>query len=83
MGLGAFTAILPSLWDGWFEGALAYRPLFALVGSSAAANVCLVARAHERYHRPKQDGRPVCRLSPVIYFPRTFQHRTLLPSSTG
>jgi MFS family permease len=58
MGLGAFTAVLPSLWGGWLGGALAYRPLFALVGLTAAANLFLVARAHERYRGPKQASSP-------------------------
>jgi len=53
MGLGAFCAILPSLWGSWLGGSLAYRPLFALVGLTAAANLFLIARAHERYHGPK------------------------------
>ncbi|MEJ5198189.1 MAG: MFS transporter, partial [Anaerolineae bacterium] len=53
---GALAAILPSLWGGWLGGALAYRPLFALVGVSAAANLLLLSQARE--HRPKPAADP-------------------------
>jgi predicted MFS family arabinose efflux permease len=52
MGLGALIAILPSVWGGWLGGALAYRPLFALVGLTAIANLVLLSQAHEEYHGP-------------------------------
>jgi MFS family permease len=52
MGLGALIAILPSLWGSWLGGVLAYRPLFGLVGLTAAANLFLIGQAHERYRRP-------------------------------
>jgi len=52
MGVGALLAILPSLWRAWLGAALAYRPLFALVGLAAIGNLFLLAGAHEHYHRP-------------------------------
>jgi MFS family permease len=56
MGLGALAAILPSVWGGRLIGALAYRPLFALVGLTAIANLALLGRAHEEYHGPARAG---------------------------
>ncbi len=47
MALGALIAFLP--WRGLLEGALVYRPLFALVALTAAANLFLIGRAHESY----------------------------------
>ena len=58
MSLGALSAILPALWSGWLTGALAYRPLFALVGLAAAANLLLLSQAHEEYRRPEQAADP-------------------------
>lgn len=55
MSLGALAAILPSLWNGWFSGALAYRPLFALVGLAAAANLLLLSQARESRPKPAAD----------------------------
>jgi hypothetical protein len=49
MGMGALCATLPSAWTGWLSGALAYRPLFALVALSAGGNLLLLARAGERH----------------------------------
>jgi len=54
MGLGALIAILPSVWGSWLGEALAYRPLFALVGLTAAANLLLIGQAKERYRGPKR-----------------------------
>jgi predicted MFS family arabinose efflux permease len=51
MGVGALFATLPSLWREWLGPALAYRPLFALVGLAAIANLFLLAGAQEQYHR--------------------------------
>lgn len=53
MGLGALSAGLPVLWGAWLPGALAYRPLFALVGLAAIAGLILLSGAVETYHRPK------------------------------
>ena len=53
MGVGALLATLPSLWRSWLGAALAYRPLFALVGMAAIGNLFLLAGAREHYqHRP-------------------------------
>ncbi len=52
MGAGALLAILPSLWQPWLAGALAYRPLFALVGAASIGNLALLAGAQKRYRRP-------------------------------
>lgn len=58
MGLGALSAILPSIWGGWLGGALAYRPLFALVGLAAAGNLLLLGQAHEAYRGPERAADP-------------------------
>jgi len=58
MGLGALIAILPSLWGSWLGDVLAYRPLFGLVGLTAAANLILIGQAHERYRGPKRIPDP-------------------------
>jgi len=52
MSLGALMAILPSVWAGWLGGALAYRPLFALAGLTAIANLVLLGQAQEEYRGP-------------------------------
>jgi MFS family permease len=52
MALGALVAILPSVWGGWLGGALAYRPLFALVAVTAVGNLVLLGQAHEEYRGP-------------------------------
>jgi len=54
MGLGAILAALPSLWDRWLIGALAYRPLFGLTAMAACANLLLLSQAHEGYRGPMQ-----------------------------
>ena len=54
MGVGALIAILPSLWDRWLVGSLAYRPLFALVGLASAYNLFLLSQAREEYRGPEQ-----------------------------
>jgi MFS family permease len=53
MGLGAAVAMLPAFWTVWLSGALAYRPLFALVSLASIGNLILLAQAHEDYHGPK------------------------------
>ncbi len=59
MGVGAALAILPSLWGSWFSPeALAYRPLFALVGLTAAVNLLLIGRAREWYQGPAPKASP-------------------------
>jgi len=58
MSLGALSATLPALWSGWLSGASAYRPLFALVGLAAAANLLLLSQAHEEYRRPEHAVDP-------------------------
>jgi predicted MFS family arabinose efflux permease len=58
MGLGAALAILPSLWRVWLGAALAYRPLFALVGLAAIGDLFLLAGAHEQYRRPQPPTEP-------------------------
>lgn len=40
---GALLGALPEVWQGWLPGALAYRPLFAFAGLSAAASLWLLA----------------------------------------
>jgi MFS family permease len=52
MGLGALSAILPSLLTGWLGPVLAYRPLFVLVGLASAGNLLLLSQAHEAYRGP-------------------------------
>jgi MFS family permease len=47
MTLGALIATLP--WSARLEGALAYRPLFALTGLTAIANLFLIAGAKQSY----------------------------------
>jgi MFS family permease len=49
MGVGALISILPSLWNRWLDGSLAYRPLFALVGLTSACNLLLLSQAREDY----------------------------------
>jgi MFS family permease len=56
MGLGALAAMLPDFLKGWLGPDLAYRPLFALVGLSAVANLFLLSRAAEKYHHPESGG---------------------------
>lgn len=56
MSLGALIAVLPDLWGGWLHGASAYRPLFALVGLSAAVNLFLIGGANEEYYGPKRTS---------------------------
>ncbi len=59
MGVGAGLAILPSLWGSWFSPeALAYRPLFALVGLSAAVNLLLIGGAREKYREAAPTASP-------------------------
>lgn len=55
MGLGALFAILPAFWSGWLKGALAYRPMFALVIVASVANLVLLGRAREQYHGRVRD----------------------------
>jgi MFS family permease len=55
MGLGAILATLPSFWSGWLEGALAYRPLFLLVGMTAVANIVILVHARERHRTSASD----------------------------
>ena len=49
MGLGAFIAIAPALWNALLPGALAFRPLFIVVALSAISNLVLLSRAQENY----------------------------------
>ncbi len=58
MGIGALLAILPSLWGAWLGAALAYRPLFALVGLAAIGNLFLLAGAREHYRGPQPPTDP-------------------------
>lgn len=50
MTLGALIATLP--WSARLPGALAYRPLFALTGLTAIANLFLIAGVRESYRGP-------------------------------
>lgn len=50
MALGALIGTLP--WRGLLGGALAFRPLFALVGLTAVANLFLIATTRESYQGP-------------------------------
>lgn len=43
MAIGALAAALPALWQGWLPGALAYRPLFALVAVGSLAVLGLLS----------------------------------------
>jgi MFS family permease len=58
MGLGALSAILPALLTAWLGGALAYRPLFGLVGLASIGNLLLLSRAYEAYRGPKRVQDP-------------------------
>ena len=58
MGFGAILAVLPSLWNRWLTGALAYRPLFGLAALAATANLVLLTQAHEGYRGPMQTQDP-------------------------
>lgn len=53
MGLGALSAILPTVWTGILPGALAYRPLFGLVGLAAVGGLILLGGADEKQRLPK------------------------------
>lgn len=63
MGLGALLATLPAVWGNWHDGnasagmvsALAYRPLFAVVGLAAVACLWLLAHAPEHYRGEIRD----------------------------
>ncbi len=55
-GLGALLAILPSLWDKWFIGAMSYRPLFAIVGILAIIDLALILSTEEAYRGNKKVG---------------------------
>ena len=50
MGLGALGASLPAFWSSVLPGAVAYRPLFALVGLTAVGGLFVIAGAAEKYH---------------------------------
>lgn len=47
--IGALLAIMPSVWSSWFNGALAYRPLFAIVCILAVAGLVLIGATEENY----------------------------------
>ncbi len=51
---GALLAVLPSVWSSWFTGALAYRPLFAMVGILALADLVLIGATEENYRGSQQ-----------------------------
>ena len=51
MSLGAVAASLPALWTNSLPGALAFRPLFALVGLAAVVCLVLLGGAGETYHQ--------------------------------
>ncbi len=53
--VGALLAVLPTLWTTWFSGALAYRPLFAMVGILALADLVLIGTTEENYKGSKQN----------------------------
>jgi MFS family permease len=67
MGLGALSAALPTLLTGWLGGALAYRPLFGLVGLASIGNLWLLSRADEAYRGPRrvEDPRAQARAAQV------------------
>jgi MFS family permease len=46
MGLGALSASLPAFWRSVLRGAVAYRPLFALVGLTAVGGLIVIAARH-------------------------------------
>jgi MFS family permease len=58
MGLGAFSAIAPSLLMGWLGSTLAYRPLFGLVVLASMGNLWLLSRAAEGYRGPERVQNP-------------------------
>ncbi len=51
--IGALLAVLPAVWSSWFSGALAYRPLFAIVGILALADLVLIGATEENYRGSK------------------------------
>ncbi len=51
---GALLAVLPSVWTRWFSGALTYRPLFAMVGILALADLILIGATEENYRGGQQ-----------------------------
>ena len=58
MGLGALSASLPAFWSSVLPGAVAYRPLFALVGLTAVGGLIVIAGAAEKYHgSPASENR--------------------------
>ncbi len=56
MALGGLIATLP--WRGLLHGAILYRPLFALAGVTAAANLFLIGRTRESYRGTARTQEP-------------------------
>ncbi len=58
LGAGSVLAMLPSALQGWLPGALAYRPIFALAGLSAAACLAVLSRVADSQSPPTEEPEP-------------------------